>query len=117
MSQPSAGGLRKPSLAAQSPLKARGEHPREHWSGRCWSPILVSVDRESWGALEFRILGPLEVIHDGELIALGGARQRALVVLLALRAPSPVSCDRLIDELWGERPPDSALHAIQVYIS
>lgn len=67
--------------------------------------------------MEFRILGPLEVVHNGKLLALRGAKQRAVVGLLALNSPRPVSSDRLVDELWGEDPPQSALHAIQVYIS
>jgi DNA-binding SARP family transcriptional activator len=67
--------------------------------------------------MEFRILGPLEVVHDGKLLALRGAKQRAIVGLLALNSPRPLSPDRIVDELWGAHPPQSALHAIQVYIS
>jgi DNA-binding SARP family transcriptional activator len=67
--------------------------------------------------MDFRILGTLEVVHDERLLALRGAKSRAIVGLLALNSPRPVSPDRLVDELWGERPPQSALHAIQVYIS
>jgi class 3 adenylate cyclase/DNA-binding winged helix-turn-helix (wHTH) protein len=59
----------------------------------------------------------LEVVAGGEAVALGGAQQRAVLALLLLRAPEPVSLDRLTDELWGERPPASAAHAVQVYIS
>jgi DNA-binding SARP family transcriptional activator len=68
------------------------------------------------GRMEFRILGPLEVLHNGKLLALR-AKQRAVVGLLVLNSPRPVSRDRLVDELWGDHPPRSALHAIQVYIS
>jgi class 3 adenylate cyclase/tetratricopeptide (TPR) repeat protein len=39
------------------------------------------------------------------------------LALLLVHAPEPVSQDRLIDELWGERPPASAAHAVQVYVS
>ena len=67
--------------------------------------------------MEFRILGPLEVVAAGESLALGSAQQRAVLGLLLVRAPEPVSRDRLIDELWGERPPASAAHAVQVYVS
>src|SRR5690242_6953401 len=69
------------------------------------------------GRMEIRILGPLEIVDDGKLLALRGAKQRTVVGLLALNAPRPVSPDRIVDELWGEHPPQSALHAIQVYIS
>jgi DNA-binding SARP family transcriptional activator len=75
------------------------------------------LDTGSRRAMEFRILGPLEVVHDGKSLALRGVKQRAVVGLLALNSPRPVSTDRLVDELWGEHPPQSALHAIQVYIS
>jgi DNA-binding SARP family transcriptional activator len=67
--------------------------------------------------MELRILGPLEV-RDGERsIALGGAKQRALLAILLLHANEVVSADRLIDELWGDDPPATAAHTIQVYVS
>ena len=53
----------------------------------------------------------------GVALALGGAQQRAVLALLVIAAPESVSRDRLVDELWGERPPASAGHAIQVYVS
>ena len=55
--------------------------------------------------MEFRILGPLEVVEGGRALALGGSRQRALLALLLTRANEVVSTGRLIDELWGERRP------------
>ena len=64
--------------------------------------------------MEFRILGPLEVA--GEPFS-GGPKPRALLVSLLLARGSPVSNDRLIDAVWGERPPASAAHALQVYVS
>ncbi len=67
--------------------------------------------------MDFRVLGPLEVGHRGDALELGGAKQRAVLALLILRAPEPVAAEQLIDGLWGERPPDSAPHAVQVYIS
>ncbi len=48
---------------------------------------------------------------------LGSARQCAVLVRLLVQAPEPVSPERLIDELWGERPPATAQHAVHVYIS
>jgi predicted ATPase/DNA-binding SARP family transcriptional activator len=67
--------------------------------------------------VEFRILGPLEVVGGGEPLALGSAQQRAVLALLLIRAPEPVSSDWLIDELWGENPPATAAHAVQVHVS
>jgi DNA-binding SARP family transcriptional activator len=67
--------------------------------------------------MEFRILGPLEVVEGGRPLPLGGERQRALLALLLTRANEVVSADRLIDELWGERPPKNAANALQYHIS
>ena len=67
--------------------------------------------------MEFRILGPLEVLDGGRPVALGGAKQRALLAVLLLHANEVVSTDRLIDELWGERPPKTAANTLQFYVS
>jgi DNA-binding SARP family transcriptional activator/WD40 repeat protein len=67
--------------------------------------------------VEFRILGPFEVVRSGESVPLGGTQKRALLALLALHSGEPVSIDRLIDELWGERPPRTAAKTVQVYVS
>lgn len=58
--------------------------------------------------MEFRILGPTEVLDGGRRVPLPSGRGRALLALLALHAGEPVSADRLIDELWGEDPPPTA---------
>ena len=47
----------------------------------------------------------------------GALQQRAVLALLLCAAPEPVSRDQLIAELWGERPPAEAAHAVQVYES
>lgn len=67
--------------------------------------------------MEFRILGPIEVVEDGERLPLGGAKQQALLALLVLNADQVVASDRLIDALWGEAAPDGATHTLQVYVS
>src|SRR5438067_7850430 len=67
--------------------------------------------------MEYRALGSLEV-RDGEgLLPLGGAKQRALLALLLLSANRVVSRERLIDELWGDEPPETAVTSVQVYVS
>ncbi|HSS59067.1 MAG TPA: AfsR/SARP family transcriptional regulator [Solirubrobacteraceae bacterium] len=66
---------------------------------------------------DFRILGPLEVVEEGQLVPLAGARQRALLAILLLHAGEAISSDRLIDELWGEEPPDAGSAALRVRIS
>jgi class 3 adenylate cyclase len=67
--------------------------------------------------VEFRILGPLEVADGDATVALGGVRQRTLLAILLLNANEVVSADRLIDELWGERSPESGRSALQVRVS
>jgi class 3 adenylate cyclase/DNA-binding SARP family transcriptional activator len=67
--------------------------------------------------MDFRTLGKLEVVASGETLALGRARQRAVLALLLIQAPEPVPRDRLIDELWRDRPPATASHAVQVHVS
>lgn len=67
--------------------------------------------------MDFHLLGPLEAVHDGRAIPLGGSKQRALLALLALQINQTISQERLIDELWGERPPATATKALQVHIS
>ena len=69
------------------------------------------------GGLDVRVLGPLEVRQQGAPLRLGGATQRALFALLALRPGEIVSSDALVDALWGEAPPTSARSMVQVYIS
>ena len=66
--------------------------------------------------MDFRILGPLEVLDEGGAIALGGSKQRALLALLLLHVNETLSTDRLIDELWGERPPANAAKTVQMQI-
>ena len=67
--------------------------------------------------VEFRVLGPLEVIDEGREVALGGPRQRALLAVLLLHANETLSADRLVDELWGESPPPTAVKTVQVQVS
>ncbi|MFL5944894.1 MAG: AfsR/SARP family transcriptional regulator [Gaiellaceae bacterium] len=66
---------------------------------------------------EFGLLGPLKVTIDGEPVALGGEKRRALIAALALRVDEVVPRERLIDARWGEDPPDTARNTLQVYVS
>jgi class 3 adenylate cyclase len=67
--------------------------------------------------MEFRILGPLEISGAEGAVALGGARQRALLALLLIRANQIVPADVLIDELWGSEVPQNAANALQAVVS
>jgi DNA-binding SARP family transcriptional activator len=67
--------------------------------------------------MEFRILGPLEVLEGDRRLALGGSRQRALLAVLLLHANETLSTDALLDELWSQRPPATAAKTVQVHVS
>ena len=54
--------------------------------------------------MDFRILGPLEVLDEGRDVAPRRAKQRALLILLLLHRNQLMATDRLIDSLWGEAP-------------
>jgi DNA-binding SARP family transcriptional activator len=65
----------------------------------------------------FGVLGPLVCEHDGGAVSVPSGHQRTLLALLLLAGGAPISRDRLIDELWGERPPPSAVSALHVHLS
>jgi YVTN family beta-propeller protein len=67
--------------------------------------------------MEFRVLGPVEVVRDGRVLRLGSGRQLALVAVLLLHANEAVSVDRLVDELWGESPPPTAAKIVRNSVS
>ena len=67
--------------------------------------------------LRFRVLGPFEVEDEDGPVALGSARRRALLALLTLNAGRMIRPERLVDALWGESPPRTALHVLHVYVS
>ena len=67
--------------------------------------------------MEFWILGPLEVVEDGNPVPLGTLKERLVLGVLLLHANEFVSRERLIDDLWGEAPPPTARKAVNVYVS
>jgi YVTN family beta-propeller protein len=67
--------------------------------------------------MEIKLLGAIEAYADGIGLPLGGPRQRAVLADLALHAGQLVLTVRLIDDLWGERPPASAKHTLETYVS
>ena len=66
--------------------------------------------------IEFRILGPLEVLDGERRVPLGGAKRRAVLALLLLDANHVVSTERLIDGVWGDEPPAGALASLQNHV-
>src|SRR5215470_395121 len=77
----------------------------------------LQVRSPPMGRISYLILGPLE-IHDGAAeVALRGGQQRKLLAILLLHAGEAVTSDRLIDELWQGKPPNTAVKALHGYIS
>src|SRR5712692_2501866 len=66
-------------------------------------------------SMEFRILGPLEVLEGGRPVE--GAKQRALLAVLLLNANRIVPSERLIDALWEEWPPERPDEALEASVS
>ncbi len=69
------------------------------------------------GVCSFGVLGPLRLERDGQSVPLPSGRQRSLLALLLMSSGVPLSRDRLIDELWGESQPSSAVSALHVHLS
>ncbi|MEU0600920.1 AfsR/SARP family transcriptional regulator [Streptomyces sp. NPDC006393] len=71
------------------------------------------------GATEFRLLGPV-VVYDGTTgtgIVPSGPKQRALLAALVIHAGERLSVDRLVEELWGDRPPSHAVNALHAHVA
>jgi YVTN family beta-propeller protein len=67
--------------------------------------------------VDLRILGSLEALDGQRAIPLGGERPRGVLAILLIHRGTVVSVDRIVDLLWGERPPDTAAKTVQVYVS
>ncbi|MBP2473102.1 DNA-binding SARP family transcriptional activator [Crossiella equi] len=68
-------------------------------------------------ALYWRVLGPLEVHAADGPLALGGAKQRAVLAELLVEAGRTVSVDRLVDGVWGAAPPRTAVSTLRSYVA
>src|SRR6188508_520735 len=67
--------------------------------------------------MEFRLLGPLEAVDGAAELALGSRKSRALLTRLLLDANRAVSVERLVDDLWGDDVPDSAVKMVHIHVS
>ena len=78
----------------------------------------LAKSRSTIGFVEFRVLGPLEVVDQGgDPVPLGGRRQRLVLAFLILEANRVVAVDTLIDRIWGDEPPDAARGTLSAYVS
>jgi DNA-binding SARP family transcriptional activator len=67
--------------------------------------------------VDFRLLGPVEVVAGGRRVGLGPRKNRLILALLALEVDRPVPLDRLIDLVWPISPPRTAANAVMVAVS
>ena len=67
--------------------------------------------------MQYRLLGPVEVLDGDRVVAIGGGQRQSLLALLLIHANEVLSTDRLIDELWGSTPPPTAAKSLQVKVS
>ena len=67
--------------------------------------------------MQFRILGPLEVVDDSGPLSVGGPKPRSLLAALVVGRGAVVSNDRLIHSVWGDEAPADALNALRAYVS
>jgi DNA-binding SARP family transcriptional activator/pimeloyl-ACP methyl ester carboxylesterase len=67
--------------------------------------------------MDFRLLGPLEVLSDHVPVRITAGKQRALLAILLLNANRTVPREQLIDSLWGEDVPESAPKMVQIQVS
>ncbi|GAC1314117.1 MAG: hypothetical protein NVSMB16_10860 [Acidimicrobiales bacterium] len=67
--------------------------------------------------MNFEILGPLRVHHDGRDIGLKAAKERALLGILLLEHGQVVGVDRVVDELWPDAPPQQPVSSVRVLAS
>src|SRR3954452_17586721 len=68
-------------------------------------------------SMQIQVLGPLGIQVAGRPLELGGVKQRAVLAMLALQLNGVVSTDVLVEGLWGEKAPASAINTVQVYVS
>ena len=66
---------------------------------------------------ELRLLGPVELLVDGERRELGPPKQRCLLAILLLETGGPVATEALIDRLWGDVPPAEPRNSLYAYLA
>src|SRR3990172_5865481 len=67
--------------------------------------------------MEFRVLGPVEVLEEGRRLEVASGRQLTLLAFLLIHANHVVSADRILDELWGDGPPESGAKTVAFHVS
>ena len=76
-----------------------------------------ALTRHMGSRVQVRILGPVDATVEGVPRAVRGLRRKAVLAVLGLRAGEIVSTDRLIDVVWGDKPPATAANTLQSHVS
>jgi DNA-binding SARP family transcriptional activator len=107
-------GRRQPDTVGVVPISASNAKPVKALpEADVGQPSVELADYRT----EYRLLGPLEVVHRGEAVPTGGQRKRALLARLLVESNRTVSIDALVDALWGERVPSTAVKMVHIYVS
>ena len=104
------------ATAARDHLRAAPSVLPPAWAGadgHGFQGVVASSTR----TMDFRLLGPLEAFADSGPLQVPAGKQRALLALLLLNANRTVARDQIVDALWGEDVPDSAVKMIQIHVS
>jgi serine/threonine protein kinase/DNA-binding SARP family transcriptional activator/ABC-type glycerol-3-phosphate transport system substrate-binding protein len=81
-------------------------------------PNLPKRSRRAYGPrMRFKVLGPLEAVGDDGPVTIGGPKQRTVLAHLLVRVNELVPADTLIDQVWGDEPPEAARGTLHSYIS
>jgi DNA-binding SARP family transcriptional activator len=79
--------------------------------------VTSQLVRKDAALMKYRILGPLEVRSGRRVVEVGPPKQRAVLVMLLLHADRIVPVDRLMEQLWGDRPPAQAISSVRAYVA
>lgn len=105
--------------SAEDPLKERAVWRRRDvlWSGFSDAAV-VRASRDTAVVAEVGVLGPVVFVdHERRSVKLGGEKPRAVLAYLAIHAGRVVAVPSLIDAVWGDDPPNTAVNTLQVHVS
>jgi DNA-binding SARP family transcriptional activator/Tfp pilus assembly protein PilF len=101
------------SAIHESPGQAVSNGEREPDRTRRRTPCVTG----SGGAAEFRVLGDVAMLVNGDGVELGHARQRCVLAVLLVEANRVVTVEQLLDRVWGDRPPQRSRTTLSSYLS
>jgi DNA-binding SARP family transcriptional activator len=79
----------------------------------------IGVGFGSWrrGVMQVRLLGPVDVVVDGEPRPVPGLRRKALLATLAVQSGEIVSVSQLVEMVWGDSAPPTAVNTLESHVS